>query len=69
MYVIKGQGQKKSQQPREYPPGREKWGRGEREILRSASVEYELVLLQEIQGKVKIPFKYTFGSRSVFLSI
>ena len=28
----------------------------------SAGVEYALDLLQEIQGNVKIPFKYTFGS-------
>lgn len=65
----KGPGQKKSQQPREYPLGREKWGRGERGILRSTSVEYKLGLLQEIEEKVEIPFIYTFGSWSVFLLI
>lgn len=67
MYIIRGQGQKKSQKPRDYPLGREKQGGVERGILTSADVGYELDLLQEIRGVVEIPCKYTFGSGSVLL--
>lgn len=62
----KGLGVRGESTPRENPPGREKWG-GEERVWRSAGMEYELDVLQEIQVHVEIPFKYTLGSWSAFL--